>query len=343
MIRTKRLLLGAMAALSLTTAIATAPSFAKDSAPVSTAVAVAAAQWAEDVTVTLEATAFRYQSDGIPNHELPEAYVVPKDPGQSPFGSLPDSAFDVFQTSEWLQVTPIDVTIPLTPVYSETPTQTSLGIIGVMISGGRLFNDYEDHLRENVAADDQKVIGNAKFLDDCTGHPLASGTSYHYHGVPTCITETTDSTGEHSTMIGVLLDGFPVYGPQGADGNIMTNMTLDACSGHFEATPEFPDGIYHYHLTNDSAPYSIDCYHGVVDESIARADMPQQGGDMPGQANAGQGPDFAAVAKTLGVTEGALVAALGQSMPPDFASAAERLGISEADFRAAMPPPPNRP
>lgn len=63
-------------------------------------------------------------------------------------------------------------------------------------------------------------------------------------------------------MIGVLEDGFPVNGNLGLAGAIVTNEDLDECSGHVEATPEFPEGIYHYHLTADEAPCMIDCYHG---------------------------------------------------------------------------------
>lgn len=53
----------------------------------------------------------------------------------------------------------------------------------------------------------------------------------------------------------------------------------------------------------------------------------------------GGGPDFSAIAETLGVSEEALVEALG-SPPPDFAAAAEKLGISEEALVEAMPEPP---
>ena len=68
----------------------------------------------------------------------------------------------------------------------------------------------------------------------------------------------------HSTFIGLLLDGFAVYGPQGEGGSAPED--LDECSGHTGPTPEFPNGVYHYHLT-ESAPYSIPCYHGEVELS----------------------------------------------------------------------------
>ena len=52
---------------------------------------------------------------------------------------------------------------------------------------------------------------------------------------------------------------------------------LDACNGRFSATPEFPDGIYHYYSTmpvmgenpdaNNAFPYFINCYRGVAEDS----------------------------------------------------------------------------
>ena len=58
---------------------------------------------------------------------------------------------------------------------------------------------------------------------------------------------------------------------------------------------------------------------------------------MGGQGG-GQMPDFAAAATTLGVTEEALIDALGdpQQGHPDFAAAAAVLGITEAELRKAL-------
>ena len=52
---------------------------------------------------------------------------------------------------------------------------------------------------------------------------------------------------------GFLLDGFPVYGPEENDSRI-TNDDLDEFHGHSHATEDYPDGIYHYHIT-DKDPY----------------------------------------------------------------------------------------
>lgn len=62
-----------------------------------------------------------------------------------------------------------------------------------------------------------------------------------------------------SVFIGVLLDGFPVYGTQDSDGS--TPSDLDTCNGHTRATPDFPAGIYHYHVTS-APPYISGCFYG---------------------------------------------------------------------------------
>jgi hypothetical protein len=107
--------------------------------------------------------------------------------------------------------------------------------------------------------DDQNTEDGASFLDDCNAHLLQNGSAYHYNASPPCLSETVDGEGSHAIMMGVLLDGFPIFGPQGDGGTIITNADLDECSGHVGVTPEFPEGIYHYHLTTTQAPYSIDC------------------------------------------------------------------------------------
>ena len=85
-----------------------------------------------------------------------------------------------------------------------------------------------------------------------------------------------------------------------------------------------PDGIYHYLLTADEAPYSVDFYLGEV-EIAAR----------------GGRPDFSVVAERLGVSEVALTEALGDD-PPDFDAAAKQLGISADALREVMPAPPGQ-
>lgn len=298
-----------------------------DAAIVDTSEAVEAANWSDNVTITMnENDTFRFQSDGLPATYMADTYLVPDDPGMMPFSTNPDATFSDLNSAD-IQESPVDTTITTKPVYTEATTDTTLGQIGVAINGARLFNDYEDMERTIVALDDNVIHDHAAFVDECNGHPLGDGTTYHYHGIPVCLTEQIDKDGEHSYMIGVLQDGFPVYANQGEGGEIMVNADLDDCGGHFGPTPEFPDGIYHYHLTADEAPYTIDCYHGEVDAASL-----QMGG--------GGGPDFGAAAEKLGVTEQALADALGKDGPPDFDAAAEALGISVNELMTVLPSPP---
>lgn len=231
---------------------------------VDTSAGVRAATWSDNVSIDYAEGSFTYTSNGIPAHELPDQFLIP-DGQPDPSVAVPEAT--ARDSDEVVTETPLDVTIPTGPVYSDTVTQTSLGTIGVLISGAPLFNDYENPDRSLVAIDDNFSVGGVDFLDACNGHPLAMGQgTYHYHGVPYCITDTLDTPGEHSKVLGFLLDGFPVYGPQDTGGVKVTTASagLDECNGHVGPTPEFPNGIYHYHLKDDKSPYTPDCYHGEV-------------------------------------------------------------------------------
>jgi hypothetical protein len=305
--------------------------------PVNTRSAIEKADWGKNVKITFFDDVFQYQyvSNGLPNHTLADAYLVPKDVASQPFKDDPASSFDV-KKSDYIKETTIDTKITYKPKYSQTVTKTSLGRIGVMLSGAALYNDYENMARTVVALDDNVTHDHASFVDDCNGHSLQDGSSYHYHGVPKCISKLVDKAGQHSTLIGVLQDGFTVYGNKDTSGEVITNEKLDECGGHFGVTPEFPQGVYHYHLTEDKAPYSINCYHGEITVSN-NAQMSAQNG-----ANAGgmQQPNLAKAAITLGVTEEALKSALGNSRPPDFDAAAKKLGITADKLRGAIGTPP---
>lgn len=236
---------------------------------ISTKNAVESAGWSDNVTITTddEANAFRFQSNGIPAYGVADFYLIPNEVGgNTGFGDLSADEFTKTSSSE-LKETDVDTTITTLPTCVTTTVETSLGRIGIVLNGAQLFNDYENMEKSIVALDDNVTHDHASFVDECNGHPLQGLDGYHYHGVPSCITEKIDKEGEHSYLLGILEDGFPVYGPQGDGGVTVTKADLDECSGHFGATPEFPNSIYHYHLTTDEAPYSVDCYHGEIDTS----------------------------------------------------------------------------
>jgi hypothetical protein len=131
--------------------------------------------------------------------------------------------------------------IPLNPALAATHTATPLGPIGVSLNGVPFFNQY--------AGPSQPLTNEVVSFDQYWGHPQQTG-QYHYHVEPLYLT-TVKAT--KSSMLGFLLDGFPVYGPE-ENGAAVTNAMLDAYHGHTAATTEYAAGIYHYHIT-DADPY----------------------------------------------------------------------------------------
>ena len=123
--------------------------------------------------------------------------------------------------------------------------------------------------------------------------------------------ESSRTINEHSGIVGFAFDGYPIYGFVGwGEAGEVSEMTssyrlkegetgyngiedyeyvaglgdLDSCNGQYGATPDFPDGIYHYHSTwvngeeDLGFPYFILCYRGIAETS--NYDSGQgQGGD----------------------------------------------------------------
>lgn len=208
------------------------------------------APWGEQVAIRFEGEHLIVLADGIPSHEILPMYQAV-------------SVID-FQTKYTVPPLPqpMRFVIPLQPKLAAQKTSTDIGVIGIMVSGALLYSPYEAN-RSTIALDDQFILNNIPFLDPCNGHPGPFGIQYHYHGVPQCLTMRLDKPGEHSRLLGYLFDGFAVYGPQDAGGDFIIPAALDECNGHIGPTPEFPDGVYHYHLTYER-PYSIACYAGEV-------------------------------------------------------------------------------
>jgi len=124
--------------------------------------------------------------------------------------------------------------IPLTPTKLTTPSPTPLGPIGIAVNGVAIFNQY--------AGPNQPLTNEINSFDQYDGHPQQSG-QYHYHVEPSWLT-----AGARDALVGVLLDGYPVYGPL-ENGKLLTSSDLDAAHGHTAPTKQFPNGIYHYHTT----------------------------------------------------------------------------------------------
>jgi len=156
------------------------------------------------------------------NHALYENY---DEPNNSDFIKNPNSIVE--QNYEFK--------IPRYPMEATNKTSTSFDAIGVSVNGVVFFNQN--------AAPGNDILNELNTFDQYEGHPQNQG-SYHYHIEPLWLTETLGS----DKLIGVLIDGFPVYGPV-ENGQTLANSELDEYHGHFGSTLEFADGIYHYHVT----------------------------------------------------------------------------------------------
>ncbi|MCB1022888.1 MAG: YHYH protein [Acidobacteria bacterium] len=133
------------------------------------------------------------------------------------------------------------------------------------------------------------------------------------------------NTGGKMVLVGFAADGFPVYsqygyakpddpksgvkklapsyrlktgtrpdGPKGKyDGTYLQDFEyvagagdLDQCNGRTGITPEYPNGIYHYYLT-DTFPFIPRCLKGIADTSFQKG--PPPGGRRMGRPPGGQG------------------------------------------------------
>ena len=48
------------------------------------------------------------------------------------------------------------------------------------------------------------------------------------------------------------------------NGTILSSADLDDYHGHYGATTEFPDGIYHYHVSADAPYINGDGFYGTA-------------------------------------------------------------------------------
>ncbi|MEZ0485141.1 YHYH protein [Fibrella aquatica] len=130
--------------------------------------------------------------------------------------------------------------IPMNPAVDAAHSATPMGAIGVSLNGVAFYNQY--------AAMGAPLTNEINGFDQYEGHPQQQG-QYHYHVEPTYLTAAKGK----EALLGFLLDGFPVYGPK-ENGKTITNADLDKYHGHTGATADYPNGIYHYHITAED-PY----------------------------------------------------------------------------------------
>ena len=284
-----------------------------------------------EVSITLNETHLIIDTNGLPNHDF-----------ESTLACSGGGHCATAQSYTW--------SIPRSPVNDTTGGHDSTdcpeangdkecapdrGAVAVSINGVPIYGPEDGPGGDAVAAEhgayneDRQPIE----LGICHGHAAQGGT-YHYHADGNCMhwhpengesieNDYDESTiqavaqntydGNHSKVIGVAFDGYPIYGFWGYDEqmNVVEMKSsyelkdgetgyngiddykyteglghLDQCNGHFGPTPDFPQGIYHYHSSMQNGdgdmgfPYFLICYHGEADmSSDAGAGQGGGGGD----------------------------------------------------------------
>jgi YHYH protein len=243
---------------------------------------MAITNWGAGVTVAFPANcSMTVSATGAPpSHNA--YYLAPAGTGQTVAATTPSGIqlAVIPYTGGISTVNKISATFNICPTKATSSTPSSMGAIGLISSGEVLFNAYEATKTVALADNASYTFSSggtsytASFIDQCNSHPTGGmgggGSTWHYHGVPTCWTSTVDGAAGPSHIIGIALDGYPIYGGRDLNGNAVAVSSLDACNGITSATPEFPNGAYHYvlPLNTTTAQSSIGCYSGTVGTTI---------------------------------------------------------------------------
>ena len=189
-------------------------------------------------SITFDGTWVTIKTSDQPDHK--SAYYPIANPLYEAFSGTTFGGGTFAKAPNTISTQNITLKIPVNPAMAGTHAATPMGVIGVALDGVPFFNQY--------AAGGSPLGAEMNGFDQWWGHPQMSGM-YHYHVEPKYLT-TVKAT--PFALMGFLLDGFPVYGPQEENGSAPAG--LDVYHGHSHVTADFPAGIYHYHFTT-SAPY----------------------------------------------------------------------------------------
>ncbi len=191
-------------------------------------------------SITNDGTYITIKTKDLPDHK--SAYYPTTNALYEAYSGLTFGGFTFVKNPNSIIEQTSTFKIPVNPKLDASHAATPLGAIGVAVNGVIFFNQY--------AGPSQPLTGEIVSFDKYYGHPQQSGM-YHYHVEPLHLT-TVKLT--KSGLMGFLLDGFPVYGPQEEDGTVVVNTMLDVYHGHTHKTIDYPAGSYHYHFTTE-APY----------------------------------------------------------------------------------------
>ena len=204
---------------------------------------------ADNFSIYIDGNEVVIESNGLPNHTSPywsnttprsaidpmgNTLTTPAAPENHPlfvapsvtsYDEMAPGNIDDFNGAYTLRV-------PVSPAIANSSSATGLGPIGMAVSGSMIYNDEEG---PNIPL--ENAVGSLDFTAAHTGPQ-----SYHYHLEPKAWTD------DDNKLVGIMADGFFIYGRKDVDGTYPTD--LDASGGHFGPTIHNPEGEYHYHIQN---------------------------------------------------------------------------------------------
>ena len=190
-------------------------------------------------SITSDGTYITIKSNGLPDHK--SSYYATTNALYDNFSGTTFGGNNFVKNPNFIAEKVYVFKIPADPKVATNHMATQLGAIGVSLNGVPFFNQYAGPM--------QPLTGEVVSFDRYWGHPAPTG-QYHYHVEPLYLTTIKVTK---TSLLGFLLDGFPVYGPE-ENGAVVDNSKLDAYHGHTGVTADYPNGIYHYHITS-SDPY----------------------------------------------------------------------------------------
>jgi hypothetical protein len=199
--------------------------------------------------VYVDGTYVVIKSKGLPDHKSP--YYKSTQWESTLYEAYNGTNSAYFSNNAPIQQQSLTFKIPLTPTVPANHQATPLGPIGVSLNGVPFFNQY---------AGNGAALGPQEYntFDQYNGHATPMNGGYHYHAEPLWISLNKGK----SALMGFLLDGFPVYGPM-ENGQLVTNSNLDVYHGHTSVTTDYPNGIYHYHITSNDPYINGNGFYGV--------------------------------------------------------------------------------
>lgn len=212
--------------------------------------------WPSQLSIRRTGSLRLIEANALPNHPTG---IFPK--------SASDPTYQYAPNPHPIKEQDVLMELPSDPVSAAAPACVPMGAVGILLTGGLVFNALDANGQDAVAHEIQ---------DRCQGHPERNG-AYHYHNLSTC---QKDAGSGHSPLAGYAFDGFGIFGHRGEGGRELLNADLDSCHGHTHTIDW--DGksvsMYHYHATWEY-PYTVGCFRGRNPQTLPlRQATVQRGG-----------------------------------------------------------------